>query len=246
MRLVKNEKGRAFVATSDIPAKTVILVEKTKATSFCGAERYHEMFQILYDIFTAKPQKIRDQFISLAPDSIDKYTIAYAILRNDLANIRVSASPDAARVRAFFLAMDPQLLRLYCTKYLRNAFGGRDGPLVLFRGAMFNHSCLPNVTFIPRRDANTDTNTMYFITTRNVLRGEELCDHYVDLEASKAKRQKRLLNQYGFVCKCVRCVDGAGVGRGVVAALAQILNIRSSAGAAIVQKIVDVCENAAL
>jgi len=196
IKLLNNEKRFGYYAIKDIPAMSIILIETAKVDLF-NNHRFHEMFQILYKIFNNKSQKIKQKFMNLLPLSLDNRRtslVDYNILYNDLNKL---TDPI---MKNYFLSIDPEELQLYCMKYLSNAFGKKD-PIILFNGAMFNHSCSPNVKFIQ------DKNIMYFITVIDIKSGEELFDNYVNLTLSKTVRQNRLFNQYGFRCNCRRCLN---------------------------------------
>lgn len=83
-------------------------------------------------------------------------------------------------------------------KYKRNAFMFAGYPAILFNGAIFNHSCTPNVHFAP----NVEKTLMIFTTTRDILEGEELCDSYTTQCTSIGAAHIRLKSQYGFTCNC--------------------------------------------
>eukprot|EP00937_MAST-01D_sp_MAST-1D-sp2_P004270 g4270.t1 len=86
------------------------------------------------------------------------------------------------------------------------SFAARGTGLYL-RGAMFNHSCTPNVEVsYPRGD-----NAASFVTTRAVRRGEELCISYIAAEQPRMtarQRQEALEFSHGFTCLCPRCRAG--------------------------------------
>jgi SET domain-containing protein len=65
---------------------------------------------------------------------------------------------------------------------------------------MLNHSCLPNVIF---GRSGTD---YVFVTVRDIEANEEICDNYCDITLDRSSRQSYLSNQYGFTCKCDRCL----------------------------------------
>jgi hypothetical protein len=190
IKLSKNSKRFGYIATTNIPSNSIILIENAKV-DLIGDNRYYEMYQILYKILSEPDSKIYSKFMNLLPDKYDKYIIDE--LCDDIYML-----PE--KMQEFFMNIEPEKLNLYCTKYIRNAFGS-ENPLLLIHGAMFNHSCNPNVTFIQ------DKNRMYFVTVKEIRKGEELMCHYGDITEPKEKRQKRLLNQYGFICNCDRCCN---------------------------------------
>lgn len=193
IKIEKNDKRYGYYAIKNIPKDTTILVEKA-AVDLYNEPKYYEMFQILYKIFNNK--KLKSKFDHLLPrDTKDNKLITSEMIRNDLETL-----DEIPEIRNYLLKLDPEELQLYCLKYLRNGFGNQE-PIILLKGAMFNHSCRPNVVFIQKG------NVMHFVTTRDIAKGEELYDSYVDIELPKKDRQKRLLEQYGFICNCDRCTS---------------------------------------
>ena len=89
-------------------------------------------------------------------------------------------------------------LEFYFAKYIYNAFEGNDyGPLTLPYIAKLNHSCMPNVKF----EFNRSNCCMYVISIRNIKKGEEIVDSY--LENKNIKNHKNYLYEhYGFSCDC--------------------------------------------
>jgi len=97
-----------------------------------------------------------------------------------------------------FNSYDKNTIELIFAKYIFNAFEGYDyGPLTLPIIAKINHSCKPNVKF----KFNRDTGTMQLFAIRDIKKGEEIYDSY--LENKKIKSHKEYLQEhYGFNCKC--------------------------------------------
>lgn len=93
----------------------------------------------------------------------------------------------------------------YYEKIIKNAFDfdrkKHTKPCLLFYGAIFNHSCYPNVLFTSFNEF------MIFYTIRDIKKGEELTDHYIDVNKPRDIR-KELLEQYEFTCNCQKCLDG--------------------------------------
>lgn len=91
----------------------------------------------------------------------------------------------------------------YLEKICKNAFNFNrktySNPCILFNGAIFNHSCDPNVLFVNKGDS------MIFYTIKDIEKGEELYDHYIDVNLPFMERKELLYKNYGFVCKCERC-----------------------------------------
>ena len=192
IKILNNTKRYGYYAIKDIPADTIILIENA-AVHLYNTRKYHRMLQIIYKIVFESSNKIKEKFMNLLPSEIKNSNfLNYDVLRNDIMCIKDE------EIKNKLLSINTKDLLLYSMKYASNAFG-TDEPLLLFKGAMFNHSCIPNVKFIQ------DKNTMYFVTLRNIKLGEELFIYYGTMKISKKEQQKKLLNQYGFKCHCEKC-----------------------------------------
>jgi len=97
-----------------------------------------------------------------------------------------------------FNEYDKNLIELCIAKYIFNAFEGFDfGPLTLPLIAKINHSCQPNVRF----KFNRNTGSMHLYAIKNIKKGEEILDSY--LENKNIKSHKDYLKEhYGFICNC--------------------------------------------
>jgi len=71
--------------------------------------------------------------------------------------------------------------------------------------ARLNHSCQPNAqqTHLP------DTGEEVLIASRTILIGEEICDCYIDLRQSTAKRRAVLSDLFRFHCQCPACTSAS-------------------------------------
>jgi hypothetical protein len=74
--------------------------------------------------------------------------------------------------------------------------------------ATMNHHCEPNVTLLKEEAEEERDGRVVARLTRDVAAGEELCNSYVDV-AQTYKRRQRELREYGFECRCTRCVREA-------------------------------------
>lgn len=84
--------------------------------------------------------------------------------------------------------------------------GARAYGLYLW-ASMLNHDCLPNVCRFdyiddPHRENNTD---FVFRALHEIKEGSEICTSYVGINRGYRERQRRLMEDYGFKCKCQRC-----------------------------------------
>ena len=197
-------KGYGFEAVDNIPMNT-ILIKETPLIDINNIEIYDDsilqMFSIIYKVM--KNTDTKDKFLKLVPDKLtdNKLIISYELL------IKYINKLPETNFKKYFISLSKHDLLLYCLKYTRNAFNFTiyknnikfRTPVILTKGTIFNHSCVPNVIFFKKG------HQMYFITTRDVNKGEELCDSYIDIKLNKSERQKLLFDQYGFKCQCNRC-----------------------------------------
>lgn len=87
-----------------------------------------------------------------------------------------------------------------------------DGTSLFSTACKMNHSCSPNV-FVQYRGGYNSPLVLEAISLRDVKVGEELVISYVDCELSWEER-KDVLGNYGFECRCVRCLVESGEGGG--------------------------------
>lgn len=189
-------KGWGYLADQDLPKGTVIFREKPDFRIPEGELVVCDMLQLVYQVLTCPDKKKKRKYKSLVPDNLDHYKIDQAEILSSLELLRGKVD----RVYQYLNQVRKEKLFLYCAKYMCNAFEFNDLPVILFNGTMLNHSCLPNIMFGP------DGEYMVFEAYREIKKGEELCDSYVDISESRNKRKARLKSQYGFDCVCVRCI----------------------------------------
>ena len=187
-------KGRCAIATRRLLKGNVII----KEAPFLVAEDVYDAIYQLYCCDDDMAAEASARFESLVPYTIDKYTISYKDICDEITTLPVY-------MRDAFLQMRPQRLRLLVTKFCRNAFHyshpGEPPCALLETGTLLNHSCDNNVDFTINKNGD-----YLFIANRDIEAGEELCDSYLQTNTSKKKRLSALEFQYGFVCGCVKCV----------------------------------------
>jgi len=183
-------KGRGVIAIDDIPKHTVIMIDKPLL--------HLENNTIDEIILALKMNKeLLAKFNTQYPFSIDKHTLSIESFQ------QVSKlSPTIEH-------------RLMLEKYRRNTFNADNNnkkliPVILINGSLFNHSCYPNVSF------HFHNNCMYFFTNRDVKKGEELTDSYVDLTLSTKERKQYLYTNYGFTCCCDRCENKLNIPKKII------------------------------
>ncbi len=156
-------KGRVRVATTFIHKDTVILVEEPKTK----VDKVNEnaMFECIYKIYQNKEEK---QWSKLYPSEINKID----------EEIKKVATIKNMVLKEWLLNQYANQLSLDIAKYKSNAFNmdndkTEEKPCILYSGAIFNHSCDPNVIF-----SFTD-NKMIFKTCKDVNANEERQDNYI-------------------------------------------------------------------
>ena len=186
-------KGTGFIAKEPIKAGEV-LIKETPSTIIKDQEIYSEIFQLLYLILS--DVQLKEKFKTLAPDTVDNISIERVNIMKELRKIGYKNNT----IYEFFAKnYTMNEIMILCAKYMCNAFEFQEKPVILFTGTLLNHSCLPNVIF------GEKDNQMYFIAVRDIEKGEEICDSYIDITFPTKKRKKELKEQYGFDCHCERC-----------------------------------------
>ena len=74
--------------------------------------------------------------------------------------------------------------------------------------SFFNHDCLPNACRFDYIDVAGSASSNTDITIRmihDIPQGREICLSYFPVNLKYSERQKRLKDDYGFVCDCDRC-----------------------------------------
>lgn len=75
------------------------------------------------------------------------------------------------------------------------------------RASFFNHDCLPNACRFDYFDGGKGNNNTDIVVRviHDVAEGREICLSYFPVNLKYSERQKRLKEDYGFVCDCDRC-----------------------------------------
>lgn len=186
-------KGYGFIAKEPIMAGEIVIKEKPYVT-IEDDNVYSEVFQLLYLILS--DSVLKSQFQQLVPDNTDNIMIDQTNIIKELKKV-IAKNNTIYEFFAKNYTLDE--IMLLCAKYMCNAFEFKNKPVILFTGTILNHSCLPNVIF------GEKDNQMYFMAIRDIQKGEEICDSYIDITLPTNKRKKELKEQYGFNCHCERC-----------------------------------------
>ncbi|KAJ3283357.1 hypothetical protein HK104_010415 [Borealophlyctis nickersoniae] len=109
--------------------------------------------------------------------------------------------PDDQRFEFWvYLSLDNMLT---CNTFaVRGDQGGSRGYLLPLT-AMINHNCVPNAKMV------VDGGVARVVAVREIGVGEEVFLSYVDVEDSAGdfSRRDRLLNGWGFICRCDKCLE---------------------------------------
>lgn len=184
--------GFGYLATENIKKNTIVIREKP--LFLLEKSSVSDIFEMLNLIIRADNNKI-DKYLELTPHILPS-SILNESIQTEL-NIFKRKSDQLYNFITSKLEYDDILI--WCHKYIRNAFLVKDKVMILEKGTVFNHSCIPNVIFGMRGGQ------VIFITTRDILKGEQLFDTYIDITDTRRKRRDRLSKQYGFDCQCDRC-----------------------------------------
>ena len=183
-----------IIAINDIKKGTVIMKEKSEYNLF-GCRKTNQILDILYLMLKNKDDiKITNLYprnnINLLNQSNNPYLI-------DLQKEIKYCSNN--KMKNFLLEQNIDTLYTYYYKILFNAFDMYNTPILLFNGAMMNHSCNPNVKFYEFNNA------MYFETLYDIKKGNELTYSYLRNASIKSEddKHKYLLNHYNFTCQCL-------------------------------------------
>jgi SET domain-containing protein len=182
---ISEGKGRGVFATEDIPANTIILKEKPLYNKTSKGNYYKDVLRIIRLALNTN----REEFLNLAPATFEE--IKYPISKKGFAK----------RYDKYLKNTTLNTAKLYFEKYAINVFAFKQDSAFLFYGAKFNHSCEPNVEYFCKRNKGC----FIFRTIKAIKKDEEVFDYYIDTELPREKRQKKLLNGFGFLCTCSRC-----------------------------------------
>lgn len=198
-KVLINEKGFGFIAIENISKNTILIKEKP-SFKIKEKEIFCDMFQLLYEIFTSNDSKKKKKFVSYRPVNLSDMFFDKKLIEIQFGKLK--NNNKGIKIYNFFkqnYSLDEIIL--FCGKYIQNAFSIKKwGPIILLNASYFNHSCLPNVIF-GRIDDYVE-----FITVKDIKKGEEICNNYIDILIEDSKRNQNLFNQYGFKCNCCRCI----------------------------------------
>lgn len=156
----------------------------------------------MWYIFTYLPTSLTDAkskyhfFFKLdksASYSGDILSTAYDIYKCIMAIPKVGALFDSEKKRYFLMHLATHHFLIRNT----NPFGNEEGTELGNVLAIANHSCTPNLSNF------SIAGKQFCITVRPVKKGAQLFVNYMAYETTG--RQKKLLSNWGFLCKCERC-----------------------------------------
>lgn len=198
-------KGYGFVATKNISKNSIILIESPSFKIKSYSPTCYDMFELLYNITKSDNFAAKTKFENYMPKSMEEeYRQITIEIKNILANLKLHRTYIYDFLHDNYSVDEIILL---CLKYISNAFDFfDDGPVILLTGSTFNHSCSPNIIFGKSvKDKNNPK--MIFKTIKDICKGEELCNSYVDIFKNYKTRSMNIKKRYGFVCTCCRCTN---------------------------------------
>lgn len=91
-----------------------------------------------------------------------------------------------------------------------HSIGQIDGLAFFPTACRFEHSCTPNCNFSTVWDASCSSPIITITAIKQIMPGESLSVDYIEsFYTPKAERKAILLEEYGFICKCSRCLDSS-------------------------------------
>ena len=193
IKIVYKNDFYKIVAINDIKKKTIIMKEKSDYNLF-GCHKTNQILDILYLMLKNKDDlKIINLYPRNSIKLINQSNNPYLI--DLLKEIKYCSNN---KIKKFLLDHDIDTLYTHYYKILFNAFDMYGSPVLLFNGALMNHSCNPNIKFYEFNNA------MYFETLIDIKKGDELTYSYLRNVLIKTPKDKHiyLLNHYNFYCKC--------------------------------------------
>lgn len=201
-----NGKGYGFIAIDHIPKNTIILSEYPSFMIDKYKPSQYDMFELIYNILNSN-NKSKSRFMNYMPNSINDN---YKQIIDDIKNVFKKLKSYNKHIYDFLInnySMDDIIL--LSLKYISNAFDFFDeGPIILLTGSIFNHSCSPNIILGKYcSQDNKKPSKMIFTTIRDIKKGEEICDSYIDIFSDHYDRTINIKKRYGFTCMCDRCIN---------------------------------------
>lgn len=191
---IKN-KGKGYIATKDINKDDIILIEKPDI--YITTPKENPLFEIIYNVYNSKYIK---EWKELVPQKM------IGKIENEM--IKEIENIKNNKIKKFLQKIDKKEIMLAYAKYKQNAFNMDNKkeiikPCILFHGAKFNHSCIPNINFY----YDEKKNVMIFFANKKINKNIEICDNYININKRYDERKKILEEQYKFTCICKKCIE---------------------------------------
>ena len=187
--ITDKEYGSGIYAIRDIEENTIIY--KDKISFIIEKENKYWYDEIIHYELTNNYEK----FMSLVPESIDKYSFSDVDFIKNYSFLNIHKS----KLNNFLI--------LCYNKVIRNAFNvyynNKNYATILYNGRKFNHSCVPNISF--KLLIENKSLFMLFFTNCKIIKNSQLFDNYFDINIPTTQRQLISKKYYGFVCKCPKC-----------------------------------------
>lgn len=206
-------KGRGWVASSDITAGQLLLVEPSAALSSLGKkEKEIESDLLLFKEVCKTLGSGNEEADALREKMSCMHPLAGAV-QDSGTRFRDDVMAPLVQMIASKFGMPRRDALLFERKVQRNQFGlgsrlcgelFSDGEGLFPLCSSFNHSCHPSAGWQPLDGA------LVVVAMRSIAAGEEVCISYHDRSEPGFKRSQKLLDSHGFVCTCERCTAPPG------------------------------------
>lgn len=188
-------KGYGYVASRDIDRYSIVCIDQSIIPIVKNDNDTTIEIMVLYFLKMLNDTQM-DIYEKLMPTVRDEY----------FAKIDIKKQISRCKNHKVKTCLSREKYEMLLEKYKRNAFnldntGNTISPGILLDGAIFNHSCNPNVSF------SYNKGKMYFFANTDIKKGDELCISYIDISMEYSERQKHLRERYGFLCDCQMCTD---------------------------------------
>lgn len=194
IKLIEGQ-GRGLVTTQDVVAGQVLIVAHAFSVGNCSTL----IPNTLESVRDATP-RLRDQFLSLYDGGNGGELPPSDLFCADVP----CPDPYVARISRVRAPRIRKIVELNSQDLtdLHTCIGGKGDHMCLWLLPSFmNHSCEPSAFVI-----HAGTDVAIFKAARDLRRGDEVTDTYVNLLEPMLQRQEGLVTQKGFRCTCARCV----------------------------------------
>ncbi|KAL5700477.1 hypothetical protein ACHQM5_025914 [Ranunculus cassubicifolius] len=162
---------------------------------------------ITYNLAVIDPSSFR-VLLSLEGDNNVGHDSRTLALHSLISSFSPPQSGFSLDLTAALLAKDKRNAFALMEPFVENGEGTVRAYGIYPNASFFNHDCLPNAVRFDYVDTSVGVERNVDIVIRAIHdfpQGREICLSYFGVKWSYAERQKRLMEDYGFVCNCDRC-----------------------------------------